>query len=476
VSDQRALLAAICAHPEEDTPRLAYADWLDEHAASLPKLKQKSASMRAELIRVQCELARLPPDEEDADTAIRRAELENRQDVLLSNTAHRREWAQPLIRPEESGVGLLPDEGAFIRGFPHHAGGLTRAILVAGARLLDISPLHQLVCQDYHASLTDELLGQPWLARVRRLVVTTDGLRLPDGTEYAPTEQLFTAPALAGLESLGLNLWAFHAPGTPVARPALVNLRRLDLRGEPPRGRASFARLGELLPPTVRFREFSISGYPYGPADLTTLAKLPQFGELERLTLGGSVNEHRFTRPLDAATLRAVADAPFWKTLRALVGERTGRSNFLRAAVGALPTTPANLRTLALTPDSADGIAALFDNPLLQTVTALNLSGTVLGNGTRLLASSPHLRQLLSLKLASCPLGDFGVKALAGAKFAGQLVRLNLEQCQLGTHGIETLIAPRNFPALRRLELGRTRATRAQQDRLRTRYGDGLRL
>ena len=44
-----AFLAAICANPADDTPRLVYADWLDEHGQ--PE--------RAEFVRVQCELARL---------------------------------------------------------------------------------------------------------------------------------------------------------------------------------------------------------------------------------------------------------------------------------------------------------------------------------------------------------------------------------------------------------------------------------
>src|SRR6266545_1555955 len=52
MTDGYALLRAIEANPEEDTPRLAYADWLDENAAS------ESDRARAEFIRVQCELAR----------------------------------------------------------------------------------------------------------------------------------------------------------------------------------------------------------------------------------------------------------------------------------------------------------------------------------------------------------------------------------------------------------------------------------
>lgn len=48
---ERALYAAIVAHPDEDTVRLEYADWLQEHGDE----------NRAEFIRVQCELARMPP-------------------------------------------------------------------------------------------------------------------------------------------------------------------------------------------------------------------------------------------------------------------------------------------------------------------------------------------------------------------------------------------------------------------------------
>ena len=43
--DESALLAAISADPADDTARLVYADWLDEHAQPA----------RAEFIRVQVE-------------------------------------------------------------------------------------------------------------------------------------------------------------------------------------------------------------------------------------------------------------------------------------------------------------------------------------------------------------------------------------------------------------------------------------
>src|SRR5438093_1495473 len=57
-----ALLAAICAHPDEDTPRLVYADWLDEHGEH----------DRAEFIRVQCELTRLRDEDCEAQALAER--------------------------------------------------------------------------------------------------------------------------------------------------------------------------------------------------------------------------------------------------------------------------------------------------------------------------------------------------------------------------------------------------------------------
>src|SRR4051812_26638589 len=53
MSDREALYAAILAQPDEETPRLLYADWLEENGQ--PKA--------AQYIRAACELARLDDDD-----------------------------------------------------------------------------------------------------------------------------------------------------------------------------------------------------------------------------------------------------------------------------------------------------------------------------------------------------------------------------------------------------------------------------
>src|SRR5215207_1617840 len=73
--------ADLTAHPDDDTPRLVLADWLEEHG-------DRHTAARAEFIRVQIELARLPDEDP------RREALTRRQDELLKE--HEQAWLGPL--------------------------------------------------------------------------------------------------------------------------------------------------------------------------------------------------------------------------------------------------------------------------------------------------------------------------------------------------------------------------------------------
>lgn len=59
--EEPALLAAVCEWPQEDTPRLVYADWCDERAGDLPSEYGAAYAARAELIRTQIEIHRGDP-------------------------------------------------------------------------------------------------------------------------------------------------------------------------------------------------------------------------------------------------------------------------------------------------------------------------------------------------------------------------------------------------------------------------------
>src|SRR4051794_33447884 len=81
MSLEEAFLRDICANPDEDAPRLIYADWLDEQG-------EPAGVARAGFIRAQIALA-IPQTEEREKKA-----LVGRQDALLKKW--RATWTKPF--------------------------------------------------------------------------------------------------------------------------------------------------------------------------------------------------------------------------------------------------------------------------------------------------------------------------------------------------------------------------------------------
>lgn len=93
MTDGDALYRAILEQPDDDAPRLVWADWLDEHGDP----------DRAEFVRLQCEWAALDPGDPRAN------ELLERWKAILDVRAH--QWLQEL-GPDVPGCGFwrgLPD-------------------------------------------------------------------------------------------------------------------------------------------------------------------------------------------------------------------------------------------------------------------------------------------------------------------------------------------------------------------------------
>jgi uncharacterized protein (TIGR02996 family) len=120
--DDPAFLRMIAAAPDDDAPRLVYADALEESG-------DPALAARAEFIRVQCERARLVPD------SPRWRELWHRDTALLEWA---RQWRAELPRIE----GLL--YGGFIRGFIDQVTALGDQFLTQFRTLFDMLPLRKL--------------------------------------------------------------------------------------------------------------------------------------------------------------------------------------------------------------------------------------------------------------------------------------------------------------------------------------------
>lgn len=209
MNDEAALLAAIIAYPDEDTPRLMYADWLDENGQ--PE--------RAEFIRIQCAA--------DADEAAedRAAELEEH---------NRAKWLAGL--PQFPGA-----QWEFRRGFPEY-------LIVSGELMLERydgfarAPwLRFLYLYDLNNSAVRDFVSRPWNPRWVELELQEHPMAGIGTYGYESTPAVIAianCPQVRQLRRLQLSLFGLTPDGVNAltASPHLDNLQRLqvdDDRGSP---------------------------------------------------------------------------------------------------------------------------------------------------------------------------------------------------------------------------------------------------
>ncbi|MBY0459916.1 MAG: TIGR02996 domain-containing protein [Gemmataceae bacterium] len=280
MTDGYALLRAIEEQPDEDTPRLAYADWLDEHAAT------DADRAWAELIRVQCSLARTPPGPERGVLAVREARLLR---------THAGEWAARL-------PAKLPRGAHYGRGFP--ALHLSAAVFARhAAALAGFLPLDWVRISHAPKALA-ELAGCPQLAHVRCLVLDGNGLR----NHHLPV--LLGSPHLTNVRMLNLN---HNHVGTAGARAlagttALPALRVLAVHDNPIKDAGLTALTDAAWFGRLTGLHASLCGI--SGAGLIRMAGLPQAGGLRDLDMGS----------VDGGdpVARAVLDSPHLKRLERL--------------------------------------------------------------------------------------------------------------------------------------------------------------
>jgi uncharacterized protein (TIGR02996 family) len=172
------LLEDIAAHPEDDTPRLIYADWLEEHGRGKPDHD------RAALIRDQVALARLDPGDPH------RQALEREADTLLER--HHEEWQRPLRELGATGI-------QFHRGFPSRIVMDAADFLAHGQEALRLAPGPTLRLTCVNDVGVPALAQSPLLAGLRGLELSYTGMRDADA------QALATSPHLDGLQELDLR-------------------------------------------------------------------------------------------------------------------------------------------------------------------------------------------------------------------------------------------------------------------------------
>lgn len=184
IREDEGFMRAIAEAPEEDVPRLIYADWLEE----------RGKADRAAFIRVQCALARCE-DEEERD---RLGAIERR---LLLRHQHRRDWVPQAVRKHAGGW-------AFERGVVARAKLKARELLKRGKEIRAEAPIR-------HLDVTEVTEGQIATAAQLGLLDGLASLDLSDLPQvwdhrgrwqtFPMNDWLMPRLAVAGIAELGLD-------------------------------------------------------------------------------------------------------------------------------------------------------------------------------------------------------------------------------------------------------------------------------
>jgi uncharacterized protein (TIGR02996 family) len=394
-----ALYRAICAHPDEDTPRLAYADLIEEDGDS----------PRAHFIRKQIELARLA-EYEPAYISARQLS----PDVLNG-------WGMAHTLPRVPG-GYGWHKFEFRRGFPWKAGVLSLAAFVGdGAGVFDAAPIQALDVDTRDRPDLSALADWPHLNRIRRLEFSLGRFGAEAVSRLGDSENARRLAELA-FEFDGITAEGLEALARSEAFP---RLEVLELRSNviPP------ALLVDALAAAREpgnLNRLSLPSNRITRHDAAHLFALPVLHGLEVLDLSDN--------PLNVEGVEALAESGALRGVRVL---RLGKT---------LPGVP--------------GGKALTETGSLTGVRSLDLSSNRLGPvAVKMVAESAAARGLRVLNLAHNPVGDAGAQALANSRALSGLLELDLGDAELTDAGAVALADSPHLGNLLRLNLATHSAT-----------------
>lgn len=513
MSTETALLRAIRDMPDEDTPRLIYADYLDE----------EGYSARAEFIRLQIALASLPQYDPQ------RAPLEDREHELLAE--HECSWLN--VAPDDTAELT---EWEFARGFVHEVAASPFFMRWPGAELCAAHPVRRwrvMGDQDNMEADLRDASQRGWFTRLNAIdlsgwfetigtlgtffsraefpLLQELGLAHLQGLQHLPEILSHAAfrdqlrilrcggsmygerlEAAALVRSLGreCRLKELSVPFTLMEADDLRNL----LGGECCRELTSLSVRDNGIAPDAwdafrdarcRLRELDISHTPLGAISLERLLGYASLSELRSLHMNGCGSA--------MTNIRALAASRFWTQAEEL---RMQQGSIPEASLEPLFKTPGppNMRILDVAGNWVrnEGVAQLCQAPWVGSLAYLDLSQNYLSDealrsiaksgrfenlhtlhlnfnspyhqegaepdesitdaGLRVLAECPDLANLRILSVSGTRITAAGVDAVLNSPH-WRLAGLTLSQCQLRPSVVEVLAASARLSQLEILDL-----------------------
>jgi uncharacterized protein (TIGR02996 family) len=184
VSDEDALLAAICADPADDTARLVFADFLQEHGGPVE-------SAWAMFVRAHLRLG---------------TGVETTGDVPIVQRLSKTYWLQRFAERLGFPVGCAVALEDWQRGFPNEVAAEYPVARERWAALVARVPFQRVRIGGIEDEAVEDLVTWPRLERLTALDLTIwDGTLIERSLSARGVAALARCPALRGLESLRLS-------------------------------------------------------------------------------------------------------------------------------------------------------------------------------------------------------------------------------------------------------------------------------
>lgn len=382
-AEEEAFTRSIVARFRDDGPRLVFADYLDDS----PDPADRD---RAEFIRLQIALSRLPADHP------RRGDLTERETEL--RLAHHDEWTRHLKG--------LAGGFEFRRGIIDSVAVTVGQLAARGEELFRKAAIRRVRISDAGDHVT-RLTYLPILGEVRELVLCGTAPLSNGGLNV-----LLRSPHLGKVESLDLSFNGICDAG--VWRLAecrnLPGLTALFLNDNENISTAGVKRLAE-SPHFGGLKVLDISANDVGDGGMAALAHSTTLPRLHTVRLRAN--------HVGDAGCEALAGSPLLGRMLAHDPRLDLRQNSITSA----------------------GLKALAASPQLTVVRVLDLSHNYINDdGLLALADSPHTAKLTALLLRQNPITDYGAVGLARSELMRRLTRVDLsDNSRLGRRGIDEL-------------------------------------
>jgi uncharacterized protein (TIGR02996 family) len=412
-TEVEAFLKRVLAYPEDDAPRLIFADWLEDQATS-HLIRSRIASSQAmewspergRFIRIQIALARL---REEATREVELSGLSKRDsafnDLVKEEQSLEKKYEAEWIAPFQ---GLGPPTGLeFHRGFVEKLNIDAKDLVRHEHALFAASPLRH-ICLMNVGDCLPGVFRCSCLNRLAALTINHSRIGIPLARAVAQAENL------AGIRKLHLTVNNFDDEAIQhlVASPILANLEELDLSENEKMGETS-ARALASTPHLGALRTLDLGNNRLGPVGAEAVVGSERLTNLQKLVLANN--------GIGIARLQTLS----WN------------NGFFRVPILDLSKNYLVAAGLQVVLNRNPGPTEPGSNRLRD----LNLSGNPIGDdGTRVLAACRYLEHLRILRLAGCGIGDEGVRVLASSPFLNNVVVLDLSSNPIGDTGCKYLL------------------------------------